>query len=170
MKKIKYIVLDVDGTLTDGGIYLDSQGLESKRFCVQDGAGILVARQAGIEAIILTGRKSICVEKRAKELAIKNVYQDIKNKKLFLEEFMIKYNLYKEEMSYCGDDLNDIAAMKLCGLIMCPNNAAKEVKNICDYIADTKGGNGAVRECIEFILKKTGEWNQVYKKLFSIED
>lgn len=150
---LRYIFLDVDGTLTDGGIYIDSSGHEIKRFCVQDGAGILMARERGIDCVIITGRKSMCVEQRAKELNLKNVYQGVNDKKEKLRGFMAENRLSKDEVGYIGDDLNDLSAMELAGFVACPSNAARQVKNVSNYVAKSQGGYGAVREIIEYILE-----------------
>lgn len=166
MNSIKYIFLDVDGTLTDGGLYIDSNKQEMKKFCVQDGAGIILARAVGIECIILTGRSSKCVEQRAQELKIKYVYQGIKNKEKFVVDFINNEGLNKLEIGYIGDDLNDLYAMKNVGFVGCPKNAANEVKSISHYISSINGGSGAVRDCIEHILKQRNQWNLAIEKAF----
>ena len=95
--KIRYLILDVDGTMTDGGVYLDSQGNETKKFSIKDGAGILLARQGGIQPVILTGRESLCVTQRARELQIPYVFQNVKKKKEFLREFFRERQVSREE-------------------------------------------------------------------------
>ena len=111
LEKIRYLILDVDGTMTDGGVYLDSRGAEMKKFSIKDGAGILLARRAGIESVILTGRESQCVRKRAEELAIPLVFQGVKDKRAFLLEFLETNEILPQEAAYMGDDLNDLEAM-----------------------------------------------------------
>ncbi|EHL04226.1 3-deoxy-D-manno-octulosonate 8-phosphate phosphatase, YrbI family [Desulfitobacterium hafniense DP7] len=155
MLNLKYVILDVDGTLTDGGLYIDSDGRETKRFCVQDGAGILMARERGIECVIITGRQSVCVQQRAKELSIVDVYQDVPNKNQILDSFMKERGLLQNEVGYIGDDLNDLDAMDLVGFVGCPSNAAQQIKDISNYIAKAQGGYGAVREVLEYILENT---------------
>ncbi|BCZ26336.1 hypothetical protein EUBC25_04230 [Claveliimonas bilis] len=153
---IRYLILDVDGTMTDGGVYLDSRGEEMKKFSIKDGAGILLARQAGIETVILTGRESMCVSRRAKELGIREVFQNIKDKKEFLVRFLEEKKIAPEEAAYIGDDLNDLEAMKCVGTAVCPQDAAKQIKAFCPFVLSSKGGEGAVREFVEMILEKRG--------------
>ena len=151
---IKLILLDVDGTLTDGGIYRDNNGEEFKKFNVKDGYVIINARKLGIDFGIITGRKSELVRIRAEELKIKYLYQGISEKVPILEELMESYNLKKEEIAYMGDDLNDLGIMKKVGLKGAPQDAVSEVKGIADFVSSKKGGEGAVTEFVESILKK----------------
>ena len=164
---IKVIVLDVDGTMTDGGVYIDNNRVESKKFSIKDGAGIKIAQKAGIEFVILTGRKSNCVLQRAEELGIKNIYQDIINKGEFLEKFFRDYGYSKKEVAYIGDDLNDLEAMKRVELSVCPSDACEEVKNYVDIISSKRGGEGVVREFVEVLLKERNLWTQIALNLFS---
>jgi len=157
---IKLILLDVDGTLTDGGIYRDNNGEEFKKFNVKDGYVIINARKLGIDFGIITGRKSELVRIRAEELKIKYLYQGISEKVPILEELMESYNLKKEEIAYMGDDLNDLGIMKKVGLKGAPQDAVSEVKDIADFVSSKKGGEGAVREFVEFILKKEEKWSK----------
>lgn len=157
--KIKLIVLDVDGTLTDGGIYYDSQGNEMKRFDVKDGLGILVARKAGLEFAVLTGRASPMVERRVKELGINYLLQGVQKKYPALLELAKSQNLSLEEIGYIGDDLNDLQCMEAVGFRACPCDAAAAVKAICSYIASAPGGHGAVRENLEYLLTQRGLWD-----------
>ena len=155
---IKLVLLDVDGTLTDGGIYRGNNGEELKRFNVKDGYAIVNAQKLGIEFGIITGRKSELVEIRAKELKIKYLYQGISEKTVILEEIMKKTGLTKEEIAYMGDDLNDVLIMKQVGLSGAPKDAVNEVIQIADFISEKNGGSGAVRAFVEHILKKDGKW------------
>ncbi|HJD41193.1 MAG TPA: 3-deoxy-D-manno-octulosonate 8-phosphate phosphatase [Candidatus Blautia stercoripullorum] len=155
-EKIRYLVLDVDGTMTDGGVYLDSQGNEMKKFSIKDGAGILLLRQGGIAPVILTGRESLCVAQRAKELQIPYVFQNVKRKKEFLREFFREHQVSREQAAYIGDDLNDLGAMGLTAVAACPRDAVSEVRKSCSYILKSRGGEGAVREFAEILLKKQG--------------
>ena len=157
---IKLILLDVDGTLTDGGIYRDNNGEEFKKFNVKDGYVIINARKLGIDFGIITGRKSELVRIRAEGLKIKYLYQGISEKVLILEELMESYNLKKEEIAYMGDDLNDLGIMKKVELKGAPQDAVSEVKDIADFVSSKKGGEGAVREFVEFILKKEEKWSK----------
>lgn len=162
----KLLVLDVDGTLTDGGLYLDSTGNETKKFSVKDGAGLVIARKAGIEVMILTGRESEPVRRRAAELSLDYCVQNCKDKQGYLISFMEQHNLTAQQVAYVGDDWNDIAAMKLCGFVACPADAAQEVKAIAHYICPQKGGEGAVRGAVEKLLKDAGIFEQTVNAAF----
>jgi 3-deoxy-D-manno-octulosonate 8-phosphate phosphatase, yrbI family len=162
---IKLVLLDVDGTLTDGGIYRGNNGEELKRFNVKDGYAIVNAQKLGIEFGIITGRKSELVEIRSNELKIKYLYQGISEKTVILEEIMQKTGLEKEEIAYMGDDLNDILIMKQSGLTGAPKDAADEVIQIVDFVSEKNGGSGAVREFVEYILKKDGKWETFLKNV-----
>ena len=162
---IKLVLLDVDGTLTDGGIYRGNNGEELKRFNVKDGYAIVNAQKLGIEFGIITGRKSELVEIRAKELKIKYLYQGISEKTVVLEEIIKKDGLLKEEIAYMGDDLNDLLIMKQVGLSGTPKDAVDEVIQVADFVSKKNGGSGAVREFIEHILKKDGKWEIFLKNI-----
>lgn len=164
--KIKLIVLDVDGTLTDGGIYYDSQGNEMKRFDVKDGLGILVAQKAGLEFAIITGRASPMVERRAKELGIHYLLQGVQKKYPSLLELANNCALSLEEIGYVGDDLNDLQCMEAVGFRACPSDAAVDVKSVCDYVALSSGGHGAVRESLEYLLKQQGLWHAAVNECY----
>ena len=157
---IKLIILDVDGTLTDGGIYYSDQGVEIKRFNVKDGLGINCAMKHGIRFAIITGRESNIVMRRASELGITDIYQAVHNKVEALMSIMAKYRITPDEVAYVGDDLNDLNVMEKIGLAMCPSDATEEVKRISKFVSSKKGGDGAVRECIEFVLKQ----DKIYEK------
>lgn len=155
---IKYVVLDVDGTLTDGGIYYDSMGNEIKRFDVKDGLGIKVGIAAGLEFLVITGRVSPMVDRRVKELGIQHILSGIQMKYPVLVGWMEKKGVLSEELCYIGDDWNDLQCMESVGIKMCPADAAEEIIKICDYVAKSSGGHGAVRECLEYLLKRRGNW------------
>lgn len=145
--------MDVDGTLTDGGIYLDNNGNELKKFNVKDGYAIsTILPQYGIEPIVITGRKSEIVRKRCEELNIKRVVQGSKDKVYDMKIILNELAISMEETVYIGDDMNDIDCMKLVGVCACPNDAVDEIKKICDIVAEKKGGYGAVREIIDKII------------------
>ena len=162
---IKLVLLDVDGTLTDGRIYRGNNGEELKRFNVKDGYAIVNAQKLGIEFGIITGRKSELVEIRSNELKIKYLYQGISEKTVILKEIMQKTGLKKEEIAYMGDDLNDILIMKQSGLTGAPKDATDEVIRIADFVSEKNGGSGAVREFVEYILKKDGKWETFLKNV-----
>lgn len=158
--KIKLIVLDVDGTLTDGGIYYDSQGNEMKRFDVKDGLGILVARNAGLKFAILTGRMSPMVARRATELGIDYLIQGVQKKYPALLELAEKCNLSLDEIGYIGDDLNDLQCMEAVGFRACPADATSQVKRICHHVSALPGGHGAVRDSLEHLFTACGLWEE----------
>lgn len=150
---IKYLIMDVDGTLTDGKIYMSDDGEIMKAFNIKDGYVIAHIRQYGIEPIILTGRKSKIVENRAAELGITQVIQGVQDKATYLRQFT-ETVAEKEELAYIGDDLNDYEAMQLCGTVGCPADAVKEVKKISEFVATCRGGEGAVREFVDYLREK----------------
>ncbi|MGM0602523.1 MAG: KdsC family phosphatase [Bacillota bacterium] len=157
MEKINTIFLDVDGTLTDGKVYLDNYDNEMKAFNVKDGLMVAGALRTGIDIIIITGRKSKIVERRAAELGIEELYQDIKDKEGKLKEIMEDKEITFENIAYLGDDLNDFKVMKKAAFAGCPADAAEAVKKIADYISDYNGGNGAVRQILQHLFRKTGQ-------------
>ncbi|WP_413378267.1 KdsC family phosphatase [Alkalihalobacillus sp. 1P02AB] len=161
MKKIKLIVLDVDGVLTDGKLYIGSNEEEYKAFHTQDGMGISLVRYSGIKVAIITGRKSPAVEKRAQELKIDFVYQGIDDKLSILEELLNDLNLTKEEVCYIGDDINDLPILQVVGFAAAPVNAVKAVKNHVHFIASKNGGEGAVREIIDQMLAEQHHYEQL---------
>lgn len=163
---IKLLVLDVDGTLTDGGVYYDSTGNELKKFGTRDGAGLVAARAAGIRVMICTGRECEAVRRRAVDLHIDYVYQNVGRKAEFLAQFFAEHGLKKEEVAYCGDDWNDLAAMALCGFVACPADAAEAVRRRADCICPQKGGEGAVRGAVEAILSREGRLAAAVEKAF----
>ena len=149
--KIKVLVMDIDGTLTDGKIHISDEGEVFKSFNVKDGYGIANLYKIDILPVIITGRKSKIVEYRAKELNIKEIYQGVHNKVDKLKYICEKYKISLKEVAYIGDDINDLECMKICGISACPNDAAEEVLDSVDYICKKNGGEGAVREFINFI-------------------
>ncbi len=167
--ELKLMVLDVDGTLTDGGIYYDDQDNETKKFSVKDGAGIVLGRAAGLQFMICTGRECAAVARRARDLKIDYLYQNVARKWEFLEEFMILHGLEKSQVAYCGDDWNDLAAMALCGWVACPADAAPQVKAVADYVCPHAGGQGAVRDAILQILTREGLLDQALEKAFGVK-
>ena len=156
-KKIKYFVMDVDGTLTDGKIYMGENGEVCKAFNIKDGYGICHLLPAiGAKPIIITGRKSNILENRCRELGITELHQGIEQKKHLLAEIS---QGRADEIAYIGDDLNDYECMKWVkaagGSVGCPFDAAEQVVEIADFVAKVRGGNGAVRAYIEWILSNT---------------
>ena len=159
---IKLIILDVDGTLTRGEIIIGSNGEELKAFNAKDGYLINNAgKKCGKEFAIITGRKSKIVDIRAGEIGIKYVYQGIKNKVEIYKKLKEELKLQDEEIAYMGDDLNDYTVMKLAGLKGAPEDACEEIREIADYVSSKKGGEGAVREFLEYLLKKENLWSKI---------
>ena len=152
---IELIVLDVDGTLTDGKITYSNSGDELKSFCVQDGLAIASwTKILNKKVAIITGRKSDLVKKRAEELGITHLYQGIHNKDEILENILKDENIAWDQVSDIGDDLNDYKMLKKVGLSFCVNNAVCDIKSLVDIECKKNGGDGAVREMIELILSK----------------
>ena len=149
---IKVLFLDVDGTLTDGQIYIGNSGELFKSFHAHDAVGLRKLPKNGIETIIITGRESEIVKIRAKEMNITDVHQNVKNKEEKVKEILKSKRIKKTEAAYIGDDENDYEAMLLCGHRACPKNATKKIKEISNYISNYDGGFGAVREYCEYIL------------------
>lgn len=158
---IKLIVLDVDGTLTDGKLYVSNLGDEIKAFNVKDGLGITQAIAQGKEIAIITGKTSQIVTKRCQELGVKEIHQGIKNKITTLDTILEKYGISYNNVAYMGDDLIDLAVMKKCKLTGAPKDSVNEILSIADFISSKNGGDGAVREFIEYILKKENLWDNV---------
>ena len=160
-KKIKLIVMDVDGVLTDGGIYIGENGELYKPFNVRDGLGINIALRLGFKFAIITGRKSKQLEIRAKELGINDVFQGKIYKRNAYNNIKEKFGLGDEEIAYVGDDLIDLPIMAQVGFPATVADAPSEVKNYSCVVSDLNGGRGAVREVIEFILKAQGLWQDI---------
>ena len=151
--KIKLLVMDVDGTLTDGKINMGENGEVFKSFNIKDGYAINeMLPPAGIVPAIITGRTSVIVDNRAKELHITEVHQGKHDKLDTLRSLMDKYGCTKENVAYIGDDVLDIVCMEQCGVIGCPADSCKQVLAIADFIAPHRGGDGAVRDFIEYLL------------------
>ena len=157
IRKIKLIVFDVDGVLTDGKIILGENGNEYKSFHVHDGLGMVLLLKHNIEVAIITARQSKIVENRMQALGIKYIYQGQDNKEQAILDLLNKSKLDNDQIAYLGDDIIDLPAMKHCGLKMAVHNAHDSVKQYCDYVTTTSGGNGAAREVCELILNIDGK-------------
>ena len=152
-EKIKVILTDVDGVLTDTGIYYGQEGEALKRFSIRDGMGVERLRKyAGIETIIITGEESGSVKARAKKLKIKEYYLGVKKKTDILAEILKKNKVKPENIAFIGDDANDFELMKLVGFKVTPADGMNFIKDICDYVCENKSGNGAFRELAELII------------------
>jgi 3-deoxy-D-manno-octulosonate 8-phosphate phosphatase (KDO 8-P phosphatase) len=153
LSKIKMLVMDVDGTLTDGKIYVGENGEVFKAFNVKDGYRLINMDKYNLIPVIITGKKSEILAKRAAELKIKEVYQGIDDKLKVLDEILNRYQMTYENIAYIGDDVNDLDCMKVCFFNACPADAIDEVIDEVDYVCKVKGGDGAVREFIDLIVK-----------------
>lgn len=160
-QKIKMLVLDVDGILSNGQIIYDANGVEIKAFHVQDGFGIKRLQQFGIDVAIITGRNSQIVANRAKELGIKHIVQGREDKLVALNELLANLDITLVECAYMGDDLPDYRALQAVGFSATVANAHDEIKKIADMITVNGGGNGAVREVCDIILKATGNYEKM---------
>ena len=161
-KKVKLVIFDVDGVLTDGGIYVGSEGTEVfKSFFCRDGLGITAARKAGLILAIITGRKSPHVAHRAKELHISTVRQGQMDKRKAYRELKEEFSLRDEEVAYIGDDIIDLPIMVQAGFPAAVADAVPEVRERSHMVSGFPGGRGAVREILEFILKSQGLWERV---------
>ncbi len=152
-RKIKLLLTDNDGVLTDTGVYYSERGEELKRFSIRDGMGVVRLRElASIETGIVTGELSGSVKKRADKLKIKELYLGVKSKELLLDKILKKHNLKPENIAYIGDDVNDLQILKLAGFSASPNDAMPNVKKVVDYVCQNKGGYGAFREFAELLI------------------
>lgn len=156
MAKIKILVMDVDGTLTDGKIYIGQEGELAKGFSVKDGCGILlVLPELGIIPVIITARESRILENRCHELSIKELYQGANDKIVILRTVAEKYGIGFDSFAYVGDDLPDIPCMEVVrkagGLVLCPADAIQEIKELAHYVSGYKAGEGAIRDCINYL-------------------
>jgi 3-deoxy-D-manno-octulosonate 8-phosphate phosphatase (KDO 8-P phosphatase) len=165
--KIRLLLLDVDGVMTDGRIIYDDHGNETKAFDVKDGHGLKLLQRAGIRVGIITGRQSAVVERRALELGIDLVYQGAKDKLLPLRDILQKTGFALEEIAYAGDDLPDLPVLRRVGFAATVADAVDEVKAHVDYVTRAAGGRGAVRELCDLLLKETGRWDSVTGRYFT---
>jgi len=163
--RVKLFVFDVDGVLTDGGLYYGEAGELMKRFDVKDGHGMVMARLAGMKTALLTARSSSMVEVRGRELKLDAVLQGRKHKGPGLKELLAQLQVTAEECAYMGDDVNDLAPMALVGLSACPADAAPEVRQEAHYVARNRGGHGAARELIELCLRASGRWESTVQSM-----
>lgn len=149
---IKLLICDVDGTLTDGGMYYSKNGEEMKKFNTKDAFGIEILEKIGISTILLTRENSLIVKQRAKKIKIKKLISGCENKISAVEKLTQRYGIKFNQIAYIGDDLNDYNVMKNVGFSACPSDANYQIKKISKYVCDSKGGDGAVREFIDYIL------------------
>jgi 3-deoxy-D-manno-octulosonate 8-phosphate phosphatase (KDO 8-P phosphatase) len=163
--RVRLLVFDVDGVLTDGGLFYGDGGEVMKRFDVKDGHGLVMARLAGLRTAILTARSSSIVEVRGRELGLAAVLQGRKDKAAGFRELLAQLEASPEECAYMGDDLNDLGPLSMAGLSACPADAAPEVRQEVHYVARNRGGHGAARELVELCLKASGRWEATVRHM-----
>jgi 3-deoxy-D-manno-octulosonate 8-phosphate phosphatase (KDO 8-P phosphatase) len=153
--------MDVDGTLTDGTLFLSGEDLELKAFHSKDGAGIRFLQEVGVTPVFISGRRSSATQRRARELDVAEVHLGIADKRACLEEVCRRAGVSLAEAAFVGDDLGDIPAMRACGFSAAPADAAPETRSAATFVTRTPGGRGAVREVIEHVLRRDGRWDEV---------
>jgi 3-deoxy-D-manno-octulosonate 8-phosphate phosphatase (KDO 8-P phosphatase) len=167
--KTRLFLLDVDGVLTDGGIVYDAEGVELKRFNVRDGHGVVMLRRTGIRLGIITGRNSTVTAIRAKELGIDLVIQGALDKSAALDRMLSETGIPADEIAYVGDDIVDLPVFRRVGFSAAPADAEDYVRDAADFVSSRRGGHGAVREIIEFVLRETGHWEAATSRYFGTE-
>jgi 3-deoxy-D-manno-octulosonate 8-phosphate phosphatase (KDO 8-P phosphatase) len=165
-KKIRLLILDVDGVMTDGSIILDNKGNEYKCFHVRDGHGIKMLLSAGVRVALITGRESKVVARRARELGITDVFQKCFDKAVAYTALVEKYGLSGTEIAYVGDDIVDAPIMRKVGLPISVADSAEEIKKYALMVTGNRGGRGAVREVADVILKSKGLWQEMFDEYF----
>ena len=161
LRSIQLLVLDVDGVLTDGGLWFDAEGNLSKRFDVRDGLGIRLLQQAGIQIAFLSGGQGGATEVRARQLGVNHCLVGIKDKPAALTALQNQLRVSSEQTAFVGDDLNDLAVRPVIGLLFAPADACRPVRRHADGVLQRNGGHGAVRELAERILKERGRWQRL---------
>lgn len=159
-KKIKFLILDVDGVLSDNRLYYGDNGIEYKSFYTRDGHGMVMLQKSGIDIGIITGRKSPLLDKRMADLKIKHMYQGVPDKLPYFLELVERLNLDFDEIAYVGDDILDLPILMRAGLSIAPADADKEVISRVAYVSPFNGGQGCVREICELLLKSQDLWQQ----------
>lgn len=160
-KRVKLLLLDVDGVLTDGRIIYDSKGRDSKFFDVHDGLGVYLLQRAGIPTVLITAKGSRTLKHRARDMRVAEIFADVSPKTAVFDKILKRYNVISGEVCFAGDDLVDLCLMKKVGFAIAVFNACAEVKNLAHYITQREGGRGAVREIAELILKSQGKWQDM---------
>jgi len=166
LERIKLLVLDVDGVLTDGSLIIGPRGNELKVFNSLDGHGIRMWRRAGLDVGFISGRKSAPLDRRANELGVEHVFQNCYDKLGVVKSLIERLHLGSENVAYIGDDLTDLPPLRYVGFGAAVANGVKELKEYAQYVTKQPGGQGAVREVIEHILKSSGRWNDVTERYF----
>ena len=160
-KNLRLLVLDVDGVLTDGGLFYGPGDVELKRFHARDGLAMKAAPAAGLAIAILSARSSVALTRRVAELGVQLVVQGSTDKNRDLRRLLTAAEVAPEHTAYMGDDLADLAPMQRCGYALAPADAAVDVRAVAHHVTEAKGGHGAVREAIEMLLRASGRWEKV---------
>lgn len=164
IKKLRMLIFDVDGVMTNGDLIYGLNDTEYKRFSAVDGMGFSLARRAGFKMAVITARKSEIVERRAKELKLDAFFQGNKDKSIAFEQICRDFDLTADQVSYMGDDLLDLVLLRRVGFAVAPANARPEVKDVVDLVTTASGGDGAIREFIEVVLKTQELWDHLIEK------
>ena len=164
---IQLLVLDVDGVLTPGQILYTDSGVETKAFDVKDGLGIRVASEAGLTVVLMTGRASAVIQRRARDLRISDVIQRVADKAAALRKLAAEKKVPLSRVAFMGDDLNDREAMKLAGAAIAPADAVEEIRALAGLVTDLPGGRGAAREAVEAILRAQDRWEAAVETYLS---
>ena len=164
LAKVRLIASDIDGVLTDGRITMDDHRCEIRNFHVQDGMGLRLAKEFGVDLVFISGRVSVAASERLKDLGIDHVYQEVDQKGSFLERLLAERHIQKDEVCAVGDDLSDLPLIDCSGLAVAVSNAISEVKEKAQWTTKRSGGDGALREIVDEILKAKGLWPRVMER------
>ncbi len=164
LSRVKLVLVDVDGVMTDGRIVFGNYGDELKFFDVQDGFGLVMLRRAGFKTVMISAKKSRINHKRAKEVHITKIYQNAFDKLKVYEKILRKFRVRDEEVCYLGDDLIDAPVLTRVGFAVAVRNAVQEVQSLAHYVTQKSGGRGAVREIADMLLKTQGKWDDVTRR------
>ena len=165
LQALRLLVLDVDGVLTDGRVYLGAGDEELKGFHIRDGAGLALWRDAGYHTTFLTGRGGAAVRRRADELRIDRIWEHVRDKRVAFDEILGHYGTSIEQVAVMGDDIQDLCVLTRAGFSACPADAAEDVRQRVDLVVPSAGGRGAVRDLVEHVLRGRGEWDRLVESL-----
>lgn len=161
LRKTKLLIIDVDGTMTDGKIYLDDEGREIKAFSAHDGSSLNLLKETDIKVSFITGRESAALQNRARELGVGEVFQGVEDKIQVLQQLLEKYKIGLHEVAFIGDDYSDLPVMRQVGYSFAVANAREAVKEFAHYVTESRGGEGAVSEAVIKILKAQGLYDKI---------
>ncbi len=162
--QVRIVLMDVDGVLTDGRLFMGSDGSDGRSFHVRDGQGVRLGQRGGLQFGIISGREARVVAERAAELYITEVHQGVQDKNDVLRDILARLQLSPEQVCFVGDDLADVPVMKAVGFAVAPGDAAPEVCDIAHHVTKSCGGRGAVREVVDLLLRASGKWEQVTER------